>query len=380
MKIKSILLSIVCLFLFSCKESPEKTIHKVIENYRNHNNITYDISYEVRPMMSDSTFKYKASVALERLPEDSVFGGKLFLNFKDVNLKKIYDLEKIFIIIEKEKMITQFNDPRNEKFAIKGNFPGNVIETYFLHPDKLLENLEDREIKSEDLGSQIKITLINQDISIEELRIDKSNWSINEISLKVFEDDWVQEEIWKLSNIIFNSLKPDFFKNQIEDLPEDYLTEEYIEPEKDFYALLPIKNEAPPIFGNFFPNYSEQSKTDFDKITVLDFWYTTCYPCIKSIPELNELHEKYGSKIQIIGVNDKNNKAKDSLGIKKFLSHYPINYDILLTDKVPREYNIKAYPTIYIIDKNGKVAFSQIGFSENFYEKLDTNIKQLMEL
>src|SRR5690606_15334260 len=40
------------------------------------------------------------------------------------------------------------------------------------------------------------------------------------------------------------------------------------------------------------------------KVVLLDFWYRGCLPCIKAIPELNELQKEFEDDLVVIGVND----------------------------------------------------------------------------
>jgi thiol-disulfide isomerase/thioredoxin len=40
------------------------------------------------------------------------------------------------------------------------------------------------------------------------------------------------------------------------------------------------------------------------KFVLVDFWATWCPPCRKTIPELNQLHQKFGKKLVVIGLSD----------------------------------------------------------------------------
>jgi len=112
---------------------------------------------------------------------------------------------------------------------------------------------------------------------------------------------------------------------------------------------------------------------------LIDFWYTSCMPCINAIPHLNKLYKKYGNKIDVIGINPYEISKKDSEKIYNFLRRTPIDYPIYLVDSIPADYNITAYPTIYIIDKKGIVRYSKIGLSENMYNELDEVLSDLLK-
>jgi thiol-disulfide isomerase/thioredoxin len=103
---------------------------------------------------------------------------------------------------------------------------------------------------------------------------------------------------------------------------------------------------------------------------ILDFWYMGCYPCLKSIPILNNLKMTYGNKIGVIGINSIDT---DTSLIKKFIARHKINYDIAyMGTEAAEKFNVRAYPTLYILNKERKVIFGEIGFSERLVNKIDS--------
>ena len=149
--------------------------------------------------------------------------------------------------------------------------------------------------------------------------------------------------------------------------------------EEDF-KLLDNGTQAPALSGKWYPDYTTTTELKGGKFLLLDFWYTSCMPCIKTIPHLNRLQEKYKDQLQIIGVNPIENQEKDSERIARFLQRTPMDYPILLPDVIPAAYNIKAYPTLYILDDQGIVRFSKIGHSEDTFEELDKVLGELLEV
>ena len=89
-----------------------------------------------------------------------------------------------------------------------------------------------------------------------------------------------------------------------------------------------------------------------------------------ALPSLQALHEKYEDQgLRIIGV-DPYDKIEDS--IAPFLAKRGVTYLVLLDGKkVAKEYHVSAYPTMYLIGRNGKILFSQIGYSEEAEKKLE---------
>ncbi len=112
------------------------------------------------------------------------------------------------------------------------------------------------------------------------------------------------------------------------------------------------------------------------KVVVLNFWFVECKPCVMEIPELNKLVEKYkGKDVVFLGIAT-NDKAK----LQIFLEKQPFNYNIIPNgSKTAGDYQVTAFPTHIIIDKNSVVAFATTGLGpttmEDIEKLLDTMTK-----
>ena len=112
------------------------------------------------------------------------------------------------------------------------------------------------------------------------------------------------------------------------------------------------------------------------KVVIVDFWATWCGPCRRGIPDLIELKKKYGSKgFEIVGVSV-DTDTKDE--VVPFMKAQKINYPIVYGNmNVYQQYGgIRAIPTSFVIDKQGKIVASYEGLiSSGTYE---THIKNLL--
>lgn len=90
-----------------------------------------------------------------------------------------------------------------------------------------------------------------------------------------------------------------------------------------------------------------------DSIAVLDFFFSTCSPCLYSIPHINELNAKYRPRgVVFLGINP---IEKDWNRLDRFTKQVQIDFPIIkVGDKMRRDYGVSGFPTIMIIDK-GKV-------------------------
>ena len=97
-------------------------------------------------------------------------------------------------------------------------------------------------------------------------------------------------------------------------------------------------------------------------VTVMNFWFTTCNPCVGELSELDALNKELAKKGgALIGVNTFTldgdeaaiSEAKDVLA-KKGVTYQNVYFD---SDGEAGKFttNIFAYPTTYVVDRNGNI-------------------------
>ncbi|MDR3640468.1 MAG: TlpA disulfide reductase family protein [Humidesulfovibrio sp.] len=111
------------------------------------------------------------------------------------------------------------------------------------------------------------------------------------------------------------------------------------------------------------------------KTTFVVFWATWCPACKTELPVLEQLRAKYpADKLDIMAVSvDDTAEAMST-----FLKSRPTTLDVYLSKSdVSSEFGIKSIPALYILDKEGKVAFNSSGAYP--FEMLDSVIEQLVK-
>lgn len=115
------------------------------------------------------------------------------------------------------------------------------------------------------------------------------------------------------------------------------------ETKKNIGKKFAIEKYIAPNSKNFPKNYL------VGKPTVINFWFTSCPPCIEEIPILNKLKEKYGKKVNFISITYNNKKT-----VEEFLKKNIFKFEHITDSKVQIDsLNISAYPTTLILDKAG---------------------------
>ena len=91
------------------------------------------------------------------------------------------------------------------------------------------------------------------------------------------------------------------------------------------------------------------------KVIVLEFWNTSCGPCVKAIPHWNELVETFKKKpVVFISISDDNGDY-----LKTFLKRKPIRGWVVLEgpfDQTQTAFGLQGWPHTVIVDASGKVA------------------------
>lgn len=120
---------------------------------------------------------------------------------------------------------------------------------------------------------------------------------------------------------------------------------------------------------------SHTLETIGNRIIVIDFWFTTCGPCIKEMPELNKLKEEFGTAdVAWFGVTF-DSKEKVARLIEKIKFDFTLIPDSKhLTD----HFGIKFYPTTLIIDENRKVVYTgEFGGLDKRIKEIEDVLKKL---
>ena len=178
------------------------------------------------------------------------------------------------------------------------------------------------------------------------------------------EYEWLKESATEISNI----------ENKLTELEEKY--PEIMQKSMDGDMSMPAGSDTstPPDDGSMqkFPAFEGKDldgntvKSDElfsgNAVTVVNFWFTTCNPCVGELAELDALNEELAEKGgSLIGVNTFTldgdeaaiSEAKDVLA-KKGATYQNVYFD---SDGEAGKFttNIFAYPTTYVVDRNGNI-------------------------
>ena len=111
------------------------------------------------------------------------------------------------------------------------------------------------------------------------------------------------------------------------------------------------------------------------KVVILDFWYRGCGWCIRAMPQIKELAGDFkGEPVVVLGMNT-DRQEKDA---KFVVDEMGLNYPTLKAEGLPEKYKVRGFPTLIIIDQDGKVADVHVGYSPKLREEVSRSVKNLL--
>lgn len=97
-------------------------------------------------------------------------------------------------------------------------------------------------------------------------------------------------------------------------------------------------------------------------VTVVNFWFTTCKPCVGELPDLEALHQELAKKGgAVIGINafTLDGSTKDTNEAKSVLEQQGVTYQNIWfasnSDAGLFTAGLYAFPTTYVVDRNGRI-------------------------
>ena len=97
------------------------------------------------------------------------------------------------------------------------------------------------------------------------------------------------------------------------------------------------------------------------KKVVVAFWAPWCGVCKAEVGNLNALAEDAGDDLQVLTVAL---SYEDLDSVKRFVEEQGLRAPVLLGDSsVARDWNVDVFPTLYVIDEEGRVEHTMVGYT-----------------
>jgi thiol-disulfide isomerase/thioredoxin len=112
------------------------------------------------------------------------------------------------------------------------------------------------------------------------------------------------------------------------------------------------------------------------KVVVLNFWGTYCKPCIKEMPDLNNLKLRYLPEKDLVFIAP---TKDDAAKLKSFFKNKKFDYQIAYTsEEVFKAFNVSFIPVNMVINRKGEIIFEESGAYQDTLLKLNRAIEEAL--
>jgi thiol-disulfide isomerase/thioredoxin len=119
-----------------------------------------------------------------------------------------------------------------------------------------------------------------------------------------------------------------------------------------------------------------------ERVVYVDVWASWCVPCLRSMPELESLREKFrGQPFEIVAVNVDSDAATARAFLERVGVHYPVAFDRegrQLHSLLPDEPGLATLPVGFLLDGHGAIRLVQRGYSPGQSAFLAEHIETLI--
>ncbi|WP_140937882.1 TlpA family protein disulfide reductase [Sphingobacterium lumbrici] len=216
------------------------------------------------------------------------------------------------------------------------------------------------------------IRLLSQDY--QRINRDVFRMQIEMGEFKWISDTYVDEDFVIKARVVRPATQEEY-ERSVNEFKELLNTPENLEREREIAAQI---GKPAPLFSvvdvDGMPYDLSQLK---GKVVVLNFWFIGCAPCKREMPELNKLVEKYEAKDVVFLAFEVNNYPATKL---KAIMSKSFHYTLVPSKRsdVAKVYEVKTYPTSYVIDQSGVIRFGLAGYNPFKLPELDEAIEKLL--
>lgn len=131
---------------------------------------------------------------------------------------------------------------------------------------------------------------------------------------------------------------------------------------------------------NLNGKYVELNKETGNGPILLSFWATWCKPCLEEMAEFNKIYNEYkdkGFSILAISTDSEKSVAK----VKPYIKSKGYGFPVLLdtNNEVARKYYAQQMPYTIMIDKNGNIVYSHLGYMKGDEKKIEKLVAEMLE-
>ena len=173
-------------------------------------------------------------------------------------------------------------------------------------------------------------------------------------------------------------------EDQIAELENENAASDTTDQENNAENVSPFKNFSGMDFDG---NSVDESLFSENAVTVLNFWFTGCKPCVAELPKLNELNDAIKSMGgEVVGINTETFDGNEAAiqEASAILESQGAKYRNLSIDSASDagKYasDIMAFPTTILVDRNGNIVGDPLLGGIDNQDNYDALMKQIQSV
>lgn len=384
----------IVLFIPTNSITSQSNFKELVEGYFNKRDqfesLTAEVEFLNKVYASDDTMRTIAFIEVISIPTDTFFNG--YMMIQTDTEAYAYDGVNEYLGDTPSSTLGVNEIVKNPNWLFIYDWTRNFIETSFLTKDQkgraALLNPDFYPIVSDTVIRQwpckgVYLSMPDQG-EFTQLKIfvaiDTIDYMLRHRSVSMVYQENEQYQSWTYTNPVYGHEK------KLTRLNEDFLASykyqellKYISPDDDDAAIEQIDYSG--LNGKRMGNGEAFNiKNSNARLIIMDFWYSACYPCIKSIPEVNKLYDLFHDKgVAIYGVNIIDDEIANKSRMEKYVRNNPMSYPTIMADRELYSHWVPdGYPSLIILDSNFKLITRHTGFSEDMADKLGHIIEEYL--
>lgn len=389
--------------MLSQAQSLDEIIARCNQTARQTNSAYYEAMVEVKTRQSKHKYLHKVSFkktkTRQHLPKFSIM--QLHNNLPDY--RQFYDQRNFTVIDYATNVAKQYKKEDADIFE-------REIEVHALHPYMMKSKLFDKKKEYEQIAL-LNDTVINGEIcckiEIRKQEKNKTTWidkhEVYTIGLSSYQPMAVQSEIKTCKqgthdtvqksydvhflrldiNAAFSDNHFDFRSDKspytLQYMSYSALKEQWKMQEKD-QSTFAYGNRAVSFRLKDCNNEVVSLEEMKGKVVILAFYYNSCSPCIQMLADLEKIYQVYKEKgVEVVALNPIDN-GSDNEQFNKFVKRNRLNYHVCSVQRntIEEIYLVYSYPTIFLVDKKGKIRFSHQGYNALFPLEVEKAIRKAL--
>jgi len=364
-------------------------VDKCLERRSQFESLKYTLELKSKAFAMEDTLVQLANVELVRSNNDSLFGGTCIVDMDSIWYG--YDGQHLFKASPEESTLVLVDADKHPEFYIKGSWLNDFIDYGFLKLSQGLKNY----LQEPDSKATFSDTMIGQ-------------WPCLGIFFQLPDQEGITNQTFfmaidTIEYLFRNKMYSAYFQGNQQYTHWDYRQVQYghnttVEKLQEanlakFNSVAPYESDTAKLqtassfdfsllAGKVLFKDDDFTVTDVHKkFIVLDFWYASCYPCIKSIPAINKIYMDYKDRgVAVYGINPGDDAIKNKARLEKFLLNNPMGYETIMVDpEIGNKVCTEGYPTFIILDQHYAVLYRESGFNENLYQKVSSFLDEMLK-